>query len=157
MRKSLPLFTAIFEKDDHKFFDLVAIENYSLEEVDPSGRNLLLNAILESLPRVIDFLIQNSNLMNRVDNKGWGVLHYAGYKNDVVLAEKLIKHVSEIDLTDNFGNTPLWRSVFEENQEAAEFFVGHGADVHKRNLHGVSPLAFAQKVNNQILIEILTA
>lgn len=153
-----PLLDAIFEKDESRFLAL----NFEYSEylfTDKSGRTLLHNAILEELSSIVTYLINNvPELLEKGDKKGLKPLHYCALKNDVKTAELLVKKGVNVDSVDNYGNTPLWRAVFESRGEKYEiviFFISLGANPTTKNNTGISPLDFANEVDDKKLIEIL--
>lgn len=158
INRTPPLLAAIFEKDESRFLAL-NFEHSEYLFVDQSGRTLLHNAILEELSSIVTYLVDRvPELLERGDKKGLKPLHYCALKNDVKTAELLIKKGVNIDSVDNFGNTPLWRAVFEargEKYEIVYFFVRLGANPTIKNNTGISPLDFANEVDDKKLIEIL--
>ncbi|MBK6622584.1 MAG: ankyrin repeat domain-containing protein [Saprospirales bacterium] len=153
-----PLLDAIFAKDEARFLAF----NFEYSEflyVDKSGRSLLHNAILENLPSIIMYLIDNvPEVLKMGDNKGLKPLHYCALKNDIKTAKLILEKGVNIDLIDSYGNTPLWRAVFEAREEKYEvvlFFIQNGANPTIKNNTGISPLDFARKVDDQKLINIL--
>lgn len=151
---------AIFDNDEEKFLSLPH-SNENLMYVDREGRSLLINAVLENLPKVVVFLAEKLPvLVQKPDKKGMTPLHYCGICNNVPLAQIILDFGGVLDCVDNFGNTPLSRSGFESkdgNYEMVTFLVQKGANPMVKNYYGVSPLDFATTIGDESLIQILTS
>ena len=154
------LLNLIFEHNEKAFLSYTPEDQSEYFEVDPSGRTLLMNAILEQQLQIVDFLLAFDMLLENKDSKkGRTPLHYCALTNDVRTAKKLIDKGVKIDALDNFGNTPLWRAVFESKgrkYEIIEFLVKTGANPNVKNDSGISPIDFATKVGNENLMKILS-
>lgn len=156
MQKSLPLFQAIFDKNEAKFLKLVKSGKYPLTETDPSGRMLLSNAVVAEMPEAVGYLIQHQPNLPGGDEKGWTALHFASYCNTVTIAGQLLPVFPNIDVKDNNGNTALWRAVYEEQEEMVRFLIEAGADPSVKNQLGDSPLDLAKQAEAVTLIEYLS-
>lgn len=147
---------SIFDKDNESFFQ--NFEESDLAYIDPSGRNLLSNAIIEGLSSVVVFLVKYKHLLDSTDKKGLKPLHHSVLKNDIKISSILLENGASIDATDNFGNTALWRAVFQvkmKHYEMVDFLVKEGATVDIKNNNNISPLDFAEKIGDKKLVTIL--
>ena len=95
-------------------------------------------------------VIQQGIDINKQDKNGWSALHYAvnfGYYN---LAQDLVKNGASIDVQDTFGNTPLWRAVFNfrDDGKIITLLLKHGANKDLKNKSGVSPAELAHSIAN---------
>lgn len=156
MKKSLPLFQALFSKNEAKFMKLVASGRFPLTETDPSGRMLLSNAVVAEMADAVAYLIEHQPNPTAGDAKGWTALHFASYGNSVELAKQLFAVFPKVDVKDNYGNTPLWRAVFEENFEMVAYLKKVGADPNIKNDSEISPLDFARTIDNEDLVKLLS-
>ncbi|MFT5998693.1 MAG: ankyrin repeat protein [Neolewinella sp.] len=156
MKKSLPLFQAIFDKNEVKFLKLAKSGKFPLNETEPSGRMLLSLAVIAEMPDAVAFLLEHQPELNSGDEKGWTALHFASYCNNVGIAKQLLPVFPDVDVKDNNGNTPLWRAVYEEQVEIAGYLVSAGADPGLKNNNGDSPLALAQAGEHEEMIGLMT-
>jgi ankyrin repeat protein len=62
----------------------------------------------------------------------------------------LLKAGAAVDPRDSYGNTPLWRAVFqsEGDGEVIQLLRKAGADPYIENKHGNSPLKLARTIDN---------
>lgn len=155
MKKSLPLFNALFSKNEAKFLKLAKSGKFPLTETDPFGRGLLSSAVIAELPEAVAFLLEQKVGLDGVDSKGWTALHFAAYCNSVPIAQQLLTVFPDIDVKDSNGNTSLWRAVYEEHPEMVAFLANQGADPALKNSNGDSPLELANEIGTMELIEPL--
>lgn len=50
----------------------------------------------------------------------WSALHESAYKGDIADLDRLIKDGLDVNLTDDFGQTPLWVSAHEGKLEVTK-------------------------------------
>lgn len=139
-------------------FFFSSFKKEDLSYIDPSGRNLLSNAIIEELPSVINFLIQFDEVINQGDERGLTPLHFCALRNDVKTADLLLKKGILIDTQDDFGNTPISKAIFRSknnNYEIISFLVKNGAKVELENNYGVSAIDLAKGKGDKRLFSIL--
>lgn len=88
--------------------------------------------------------------VNAHDNNGWTPLHFAAQAQSFTVAKILIEHGSNIETKDTFGNTPLFRAVFNSQGkgDVIKLLLKSGADPESRNNNGVSPKSLAEKISN---------
>lgn len=144
---------AIFDRDEPAFFNTYSSKDELFQ--DPSGRSLLSSAIIEKLPRVIEFLLEFDDILTIPDKKGMLPLHICAVTNDVKTTKLLLEKGLNVDVKDFYGNTPLWRATFNSNYELAKLLVKFGANPEIKNNNGISPLDFAIEVEDEKLLEIL--
>src|SRR5918992_279456 len=82
------------------------------------------------------------------DDKGWTPLHFAAQANSEPVTRLLLDAGAAVDPQDADGNTPLARAVFSSKGTGAviELLRSRGADPHRRNSHGMSPLGLARTI-----------
>ena len=152
MKKSLPLFNALFDKNEAKFLKLAKSGKFPLTETDPSGRGLLSSAVIAEFPEAVAFLLEQKAGLDGADSKGWTALHFAAYCNSVPIAQQLLAVFPDIDVKDTNGNTALWRAVYEEHLEVVTFLVSAGAKPGLKNNNGDSPVMVAEESGEEGLI-----
>ncbi|MFK8160967.1 MAG: ankyrin repeat domain-containing protein [Lewinella sp.] len=156
MKKSLPLFQALFDKNEAKFLKLAKSGNYPFNETDPSGRRLLSNAVIAEMPEAIALLLERQAEPLAKDEKGWTALHFASYCNNVAIAQQLLEVFPTMDVKDNAGNTPLGRAVIEEHVEMVAYLLGIGANPGMKNDSDTSPLDLARTIEHEEMIALMT-
>lgn len=134
--------------------DIMALKKLSLASVnmtDQDGRTPLMHAILaeDADPSIVRLLINQGANVNAFDGgQKWTALHFAARDQEEAIVRILLEEGATVDPVDVFGNTPLWRGVmnFTSNIDMIKELVAHGADPHRKNNHGVSPIDIARKI-----------
>ena len=95
-------------------------------------------------------MAQDPEAVSARDSDGFTPLHFAAQETRGDVIEVLVAAGAEVDATDNWGNTPLSRAVFNSRGrgEAVLALLAAGADPNRENNYGVSPLALAHKIAN---------
>jgi ankyrin repeat protein len=95
-------------------------------------------------------LAQDPAAVSARDADGFTPLHFAAMETRGDVIDVLVAAGAEVDATDKWGDTPLWRAVFNSRGrgEAVLALLAAGADRDRQNLHGVSPLALANRIAN---------
>jgi len=109
---------------------------------------------------VVELLLENGATPNTQDQKGNTPLHYTGEYNFLEIAKLLVQHKADLKIQNNFGNEALWVAVFnvrgnDERYNLVKFLLESGSDPNHKNTSGMSPLGFAEQVEDNKLIEIL--
>jgi uncharacterized protein len=84
------------------------------------------------------------------DKQGFTALHFACQQNRLDVVKALLQAGAPVDPQDQWGNTPLWRAVFNANGDPGivRLLVGAGADPDRENLSGTSPRQLASTIGN---------
>jgi ankyrin repeat protein len=127
-----------------------AVNENNINAVDKSGRTLLHTAVISHAKPIVEFLILKGALLDIHDSLGWVALHYAAQQYDIEMASILIKAGAHIDAIDNYGNSVLWRAVFESKGrgEIIKLLLADGATPTLENNKGNSPLNLADTIAN---------
>jgi ankyrin repeat protein len=123
----------------------------SFNTIDKDKRNLLHHAILSNNIEIVNWLIENNIDINCKDKNGWTPLHFAIQNHNIELVNILLKNNSIIiDNPDNYGNTPLWRAVYESKgrSEIIELLLSKGANPDLKNYYDISPIDLAKSISN---------
>jgi ankyrin repeat protein len=82
------------------------------------------------------------------DADGKTVLHSAVDADDVDAVEALIAHGADLEARDRWGNTALWRAVYQlpGSRRMVTTLLDRGADPHTANNHGATPAGLAGKI-----------
>lgn len=124
--------------------------------MDDFGRTTLLNACIglgfsrsQTLAKVKS-AIEGGEDLNFADRGGWTALHFAAQNDDAEICQLLLEAGAAVDLVDSFGNTPLWRAVFNCSGDGNCIRVlrSYGADHSLRNRSGISPVDLARTIGN---------
>ena len=88
-------------------------------------------------------------------NQRCNSLHKCAEVGDMQTLSELLQQTNQIDVRDDFGETPLFTAVRYENNEAASLLISHGANLNVRNNDGTTPLMMAVLSQNLPLISAL--
>jgi ankyrin repeat protein len=157
MNKLEEIVGAVYRKD-YKTLDGLVPEH--VNDTDQEGRPPLMHAILaeDVDPIMVKYLIDHGADINAFDKgEQWTALHFAARGQDEAIARLLLEAGATVDPLDRFGNTPLWRCVFSTspNLGLIRMLIAHGADIHRKNSHGMSPIDMARKMGRHDLIVLL--
>ncbi|MHA4810381.1 ankyrin repeat domain-containing protein [Flavitalea flava] len=107
-------------------------------------------------------LLINRGINLNLQDKGSGAtaLHYSGVYNCLEISNYILTGGGRLDISDNYGNHPLWTAVFnvkgmEKRLPLVKLFLENGADKNHKNLAGRSPLDFSNQVKYFPLIQLL--
>lgn len=92
----------------------------------------------------------NSDNVNTLDEQGFSLLHYCAQEFELQMAQILILAGADVNIKDHYGNTPLFKAVFNSQGkgEMITLLINAGADVNMKNNSGVSPKELAEKIAN---------
>ncbi|MDH3525030.1 MAG: ankyrin repeat domain-containing protein [Acidobacteriota bacterium] len=121
----------------------------SVHDSDMDGRTALIHAILDSEHDLgtIRCLLDLGSDVNHADaGQNWTSLAFAARDQKPDVVRLLLDYGADVDPRDAFGNTPLWRAVFElrEDTQVVNLLLTHGANPNAENTSGVSPLDLAE-------------
>jgi ankyrin repeat protein len=121
-----------------------------IDQFDKSNRTAIFHAVLADSKDMLAQLFKDSPDLNWKDNKGWYPLHYAAQQYLIEIAELLIYAGADLEVKDDYGNTPLWRATFSSNGrgDMIKLLLTKGADPNNENSSGISPLALANTIAN---------
>jgi ankyrin repeat protein len=118
--------------------------------IDRTGRDHLANAVIDRDMVALKRLLAENCDPNHSDHAGWTPLHFAAQNNDEEAVRMLLKCGASTSVSDEYGNTPLWRAVFSYRggSECISALLEAGADPDVTNNHGVSPRSLAHTIAN---------
>jgi ankyrin repeat protein len=90
-------------------------------------------------------LIDKGADVNAAQGDGSTALHWAVYKIDVPLVERLLDRGAEPDAVNRFGSTPLAEAVKAGNAVLVAKLLAAGADANARNVDGQTVLMLAAR------------
>lgn len=122
------------------------------------GRNLLQEAIVSCENTIAVDLVNKGIDINHQDKKEMTPLHFCAQYNNITIAELLLQNGAKVNVTDCYGNNPLWYAVFNANNDyrLVKLLVRYGADALSKNNAIRSPLDFAKQIKDMEMINILT-
>jgi uncharacterized protein len=131
-------------RGDVQFLRQYLAPETSLDDVDEDGRTALMCAILADLPEptkleIVEALLEHGAPVNHKDAaQAWTALAFAVRDCSPAICSRLIAAGANIEATDVFGNTPLWRATMEGRQDNVRLLLAHGASPDRKNKQEVS-------------------
>ena len=135
------------------------INDFGINSVETEDkRNLLMNCILEGKENYAKLLIEEGINLEYQDTLGYSALHFAVQENNLNVVQLLIGKNANVNISDNNGNTPLWRGMYDmsDSQIIIEL-IKAGADIKKKNNHGVSPEEFLEDLPEDVKLWVENA
>ena len=135
------LFQVLVKDDLSLFMDFV--ENFGINSVEKRDkRNLLMYCIVQKKENFAKFLIERGIHIDYQDKTGYSALHFAVQENCLDIVSLLISKNATVDITDNNGNTPLWRGMFDRKKINPQIIIQlleAKADICRKNNYGIAP------------------
>jgi ankyrin repeat protein len=88
---------------------------------------------------------------------GATALHWAVYRDDVEMADLLLKAGANVKAANREGTTPLFMAALYGDPAMIDRLIKAGADVKERGPNGETPLMFAARNGNPAAIKLLVA
>lgn len=121
-----------------------------IDFIDKDQRTAVFHAVLNNSKDMFSQLLKSNPDLNLKDSRGWSLLHYAVQQKSVYIAELLVNKSVDLEMKDDYGNTPLWRATFSSNGkgEMITFLLSKGADPNNMNNSDISPMKLADTIAN---------
>ena len=107
------------------------LSEIGLEATDSYLRTTLILATLHKNADLLGWLIAQGANVNHQDRNGDSALHFAGQEKSEEAAKLLLKAGADLNVVDAYGNTPLWRAVFnaKDDLRIVKLYVWSGANL----------------------------
>ena len=115
-------------------------------------------AASSGLKRLFDWLLQEGHDPWKRDFLGNTPLHCAAHNNHIEIIQeyiRLAKGPTDIDIDDDFGNTPLLTAMDNGTPETIQLLISAGADIRKRGIMEYTSLMLALGRSNTAVAQIL--
>lgn len=121
-----------------------------MTETDQLERSPLHYAALQNNASEVLEVLRAGADPNSTDKQGFTPLHLAAQEGAVDTLKLLLENGARVDAINIFGNTPLFTAVFNSRGggEVIELLRSYGADPHRANNAGQSPLGLARLIAN---------
>ncbi|MCB0442995.1 MAG: ankyrin repeat domain-containing protein [Aequorivita sp.] len=124
------------------------LKEVGVDARDSYLRTALIWATFYGNETLLNWLIDNGANVNHQDRNGDSALHFAAQQKTVGCAKKLIKKGADIEVQDNYGNTPLWRAIFasERDHTLVNLLIENGANLDHVAKHKMTPKDLAETI-----------
>jgi ankyrin repeat protein len=115
----------------------------------------LTEAVISNEVETVRTLLSSGVDVDQQDKIGYTALHYAAQNYLLDIALVLLEHKASVDAKDTYGNTPLFRAVFNSKGrgDMIQLLLIFGADKDSKNNHGVSPIELAKTIANYSIVQ----
>lgn len=129
------------------------LQEFGIDATDGEGRTVLINAVSENKPAILQWLLDNGANINNQDRVGYTALHFCGQNGFFDIAKYLVDNGANPNLQDIYGNTPLSTAIHSARVQPHKFgivkmLLNHGADPDISNNYDSSPRKLFQLINN---------
>ncbi len=126
-----------------------------LNSLDRDGRSPLFYSLLLEKTDLLNKLILAGADINQQDKLGCTTLHHAVQRYNVPATHLLLQSGVDLEIKDDYGNTPLLRAVFESKGKGdiIKLLLEFGADIGNKNNSGISPVELAETIANYDIIQ----
>lgn len=132
-----PLMVAASFKNK-KVVQLLLLRGADINLSDNEGRTVLMRS-----PDIIPFINLSSVELNKTDNSGYTLLHWAAMWNNTNLIQMLIQAGSNPNISTTSGKTPLMSASENANNEAIKVLLQLGADIQQQDSGGYTALHYS--------------
>lgn len=130
---------AIDRGDNDKAKEL--IQRSQVNVTDGYGRTPLIYAAFAGNEEMLQWLIEHKADLDAQDRNGWCSLHAAAQNRHRTIIMRLLKNGANPNLTDSYGNGPLWTATMNSrgDEGVTSLLMKAGADPGHKNRAGKSP------------------
>lgn len=141
--------------EDLQWTEQLLEEGADASAILPDTDETLLHIAISNLDTEYLELYLHYTDPNVVNGLNEPLLHYAGYYGYYEMLPILIDAGADINLKDEYGNTPLIAAMNEDiDIEVLQYMLENGADPTIANNDGVSALSFAEEHNLEEVVEL---
>ena len=117
------------------------LQEFGINVQDSDGRTALINSVIENQIEFVKWLVDNGADINIQDRGGYSALHFIGQDRLTEIGKFIISKRPNLELRDNYGNTPLWTAVMNSRQSLSlvKLFLDNSANVDNVNNAGRTP------------------
>lgn len=117
---------------------------------DRHHRTPLHDAAFNNDEVLVRALVAQRADVNAQDRDGFAPLHLAAQEYAVAAAQALLEGGAQVDITNKYGNTPLWIATFDSRGrgDMIRLLREAGADPLHQNNYGHSPVELARMIAN---------
>ena len=142
---------ALIRKDSATALALIK-RGMDVNTVDRSGNTLLIQAMRQDLPELIDYLMQRRARLNMRNRNGETALSIAAYIGSIEYVKRLVEAGAEINF---YGWPPLSYAAFNGHTAVVDYLLKRGAEIDARTENGSTALFFAARFGHVDTVKLL--
>jgi ankyrin repeat protein len=117
----------------------------------------LITAARNSDVAAVRALVQKKVDVNVAEGDGATALHWASYRDQLEIADVLLRAGANANAANDLGATPLWLAAQNGSAATTRRLLEAGADPNKALLAGETPLMVAARAGNAAVVDLLAA
>ena len=102
-------------------------------------------------------LLEKKADVNSAQGDGATALHWASYRDQLEIADLLIRSGAKVNAANDLGATPLWLAAQNGSAAMTRRLLQAGADPNQRLTGGETPLMIAARAGNAEVVDLLAA
>ena len=142
---------ALIRKDSATALALIK-RGMDVNTVDRSGNTLLIQAMRQDLPELIDYLMQRRARLNMRNRNGETALSIAAYIGSIEYVKRLVEAGAEINF---YGWPPLSYAAFNGHTAVVDYLLKRGAEIDATTENGSTALFFAARFGHVDTVKLL--
>lgn len=142
---------ALIRKDSATAIDLIK-RGMDVNTVDRTGNTLLIQAMRQEIPELIDFLMQRRARLNLRNRNGETALGIAAYLGSLEYVKRFVEAGAEINF---FGWPPLSYAAFNGHTAIVDYLLKRGAEIDATTQNGSTALFFAARFGHVEAVKLL--
>jgi ankyrin repeat protein len=133
--------TAMSKRESEKAIDLVR-RGMDINTVDRSGDTLLIQAVRQDMPELLDFLIERRSRLNSRNRYGETALTIAAFNGNIRYVRRLVEAGAEVN---HYGWPPLVYAALNGHTDIVDYLLKSGARVDAQAENGATALYTAAR------------
>ena len=142
---------ALIRKDSATAITLIK-RGMDVNTVDRTGNTLLIQAMRQEIPELIDFLMQRRARLNTRNRNGETALSIAAYIGSFEYVKRLVEAGAEINF---YGWPPLSYAAFNGHTTIVDYLLKRGAEIDATTENGSTALFFAARFGHIEAVKVL--
>lgn len=142
---------AIIRRDTSTVIDLLK-RGMDVNTVNPQGETLLIQAVREDIPDLVDGLLKRQPRLDFRNRNGETAISIAAYLGKLEYVQRLAEAGARLDFP---GWPPLAYAAFNNHPQVVEYLIKKGANINARTETGATALFLASRYGHIEVVKLL--
>lgn len=143
--------TAMRQRDAQAVIKLLD-RGMDVNTVNREGDTLLIQAVRNDMPDLLDALLQRRARLNFRNRNGETALSIAAFTGNMAYVQRIVESGAEVNF---FGWPPITYAAFNNHPAIVEYLVKKGAEVNAKTENGSTALYFAARNGFTEVVKLL--